>query len=416
MDASEKKSALPAVAFPITPVTDSTTAAVTGAVVKDTSTPTHQTTKINLPIHGNRRGNNNRRRGYRNMSSPYHNQSNQNADTPLNPLTDLASKSPAEQWDQLAQTRPHPTNNVGTNTTQQGSGGRDGVRGGRGGGRAGRGGRGGSRGGRGGRNNHGNDTNQEPQAFHHRGGYPGGCRGRGRGGQNGRGRGNGRRYNNGWQGQVPDCPPEVLALAMPDPDTDESTVLGKTSLFSSFDGHFSNPDAPQNMQAEPDIRNQIGLVPKFYNFYTSAPEEPFKLAGLSVYDWEGCRPIEKDEIFQSYSFFHKFTSSWVEQTDCEGRNAHGIFDMPEHWKSDIDTNTSCLLPPLVHPETIFNTDGVDPNLDFRRQNFTANILLYKHFLKLKEERRKRMEEGNVTKGGSGDVRPSRIVRRGENLR
>jgi hypothetical protein len=202
---------------------------------------------------------------------------------------------------------------------------------------------------------------------------------------------------------------------MPDPNTDESTILGKTSLFSSFDGHFSNADAPKNSQAKPDIRNTIGVEPIFYNFYTSTPEDPFKFVGLSIYDWEGCRPIEKDEAFKSYSFFHAFTSSWVEQTDCEGINAHGIFDMPEHWKCDIDTNTGCLLPPLEHPETIFNTAGINQDLDYRRRNFTANILLYKHFLKLKEERRQKMEEANTAKGSSGDVRPARIIRRGEGL-
>ncbi|KAL1839744.1 hypothetical protein VTJ49DRAFT_1210 [Mycothermus thermophilus] len=292
--------------------------------------------------------------------------------------------SPAEKWEQLLQIRPRPAQQETAGTTQGAQDGPHGTRGGRGGGRGGRGGRGG----------------------HWRGGGQGGHggQGRGRGGQDHRRGG----HNGGWRAVIGDCPPEVFALPIPERNYDTYTAVARASaLGSDFDlGDIVDDDVVRNQQAKPDIRNQIGIEYPINDVTTDwgGPRQ------YSIFTWDNLRPNYKDDKFSTVDYWWDFVRGWLEQVDCEV-NAHGIFAESEHWKCDVDTHTGRLVPSVEQPETSFNTADVDPDLDYRRKNFTSNILGYKVFLEIKASRNKRRDaNGNA---GPSNFRPARILHRGE---
>ena len=90
------------------------------------------------------------------------------------------------------------------------------------------------------------------------------------------------------------------------------------------------------------------------------------------YNWSDPYGRDNDEAFQTRSFLERFVEAWREAVPSFKTH---FLELPWHWRSDIDTNTGIILAPVEYPETYLDFEKVNPSLEWRRQNWTAEYLI-----------------------------------------
>ncbi|KAK3942372.1 hypothetical protein QBC46DRAFT_309306 [Diplogelasinospora grovesii] len=91
-------------------------------------------------------------------------------------------------------------------------------------------------------------------------------------------------------------------------------------------------------------------------------------------NWNNAWPDDGPR-FQMDSQIGVFVRDWVKLTpdNVVATFSRQANDM--HHKSDIDTFTGQLLSPILYPDSIVDVSRIDPALDWRRQNWTSNLLI-----------------------------------------
>ncbi|KAL2156556.1 hypothetical protein VTH82DRAFT_1301 [Thermothelomyces myriococcoides] len=182
--------------------------------------------------------------------------------------------------------------------------------------------------------------------------------------------------SNGGHGSVPSprldqLEPDLSKYPVPRPNKNhQGSSYSLPSLGSGFTITSDGPGARQSKGTDVDIRNTIGLKPSIY-----------KSPGLgntwTKYNWSDPNGRDADETFTQASYLEPFINAWMK---CVPRNIVADFSNSgeTHWKCDIDTFTGRLLPPVIQPETMLDTTPLDPNMEWRRRNWTST-LLRKHY-------------------------------------
>ncbi|KAK0630609.1 hypothetical protein B0T17DRAFT_636873 [Bombardia bombarda] len=116
-------------------------------------------------------------------------------------------------------------------------------------------------------------------------------------------------------------------------------------------------------QGGSDIRNTI------------APNHNLEPQGNSwiKYNWDDPKGQDNDNIFLEESFIATFVNAWLRTTSEDIEVS--FTDTNDSHDCDIDTNTGELLPPMEYPKTMVDLSQVNPAWEWRRQNWTATLLL-----------------------------------------
>ncbi|AEO58138.1 hypothetical protein MYCTH_101399 [Thermothelomyces thermophilus ATCC 42464] len=204
-----------------------------------------------------------------------------------------------------------------------------------------------------------------------RGQKGGGPRGVGAGGdeQHG-GRTNGR-DGGGRAPQLDQLEPDLRMYRMPRPDRNyPGSSYSLPSLGSGFNISNNGVDARQSKGTDADIRNTIGLKPSIY-------KSPALGNTWTKYNWSDPNGRDADEVFTQASYLGTFINAWM-----KGVPKNVVANLSHcgeaYWRCDIDTFTGRLLPPVIQPETMLDPTPLDPNMDWRRRNWTST-LLRKHY-------------------------------------
>ncbi|KAG7291001.1 hypothetical protein NEMBOFW57_001009 [Staphylotrichum longicolle] len=126
----------------------------------------------------------------------------------------------------------------------------------------------------------------------------------------------------------------------------------------------------QESKGKDDIRHVIGLEP---NIQVNNSGNAW-----TTYNWANPTGRDYDETFFSDSYLSEFIKAWVKQ--CPD-NPVVSFDsaVHEHWRCDVDTVTGFFVEPVVHSESMVNHAENDPQLEWRRQNWTSTLLARRRF-------------------------------------
>ncbi|KAK4179033.1 hypothetical protein QBC36DRAFT_181122, partial [Triangularia setosa] len=97
-----------------------------------------------------------------------------------------------------------------------------------------------------------------------------------------------------------------------------------------------------------------------------------------------------DEYFETQCYLEPFITAWVNgiPEDVKPRFLHD--DVPQHWKSDVDTNTGLLVEAVNFPDTIIaNNSALTGEEDWRRRNWSSNLLIHRRFTDLYKYRKRK---------------------------
>jgi len=158
---------------------------------------------------------------------------------------------------------------------------------------------------------------------------------------------------------------DLSGYRMPRPNKDyagsEYSLPSVGSDFNISDTGVGDPDS----NGTEDIRNVIGLEPNIQVHNTGN--------AWTTYNWANPTGRDYDETFFSDSYLSEFIKAWV--NDCPD-HVLVSFDsaVHEHWRCDIDTVTGSFVEPVVHPESMVNLAEIDPELEWKRQNWSSTLL------------------------------------------
>lgn len=143
-----------------------------------------------------------------------------------------------------------------------------------------------------------------------------------------------------------------------------------------------------------DIRNEI--APK-YRWYQTGDNRLYSYSDN-----------DSEVVLTHPSYFRPFILAWMTGVAPSVTASFACEGGLEHWKSDVDTNTGLLLPPVGYPDTMVDQSRItDAELDWRRQNWTSSLLMRRHM----DMRRRQMDTGRDPQSDA-QFRP-RILQRDE---
>ncbi|KAK4212421.1 hypothetical protein QBC37DRAFT_194573 [Rhypophila decipiens] len=169
--------------------------------------------------------------------------------------------------------------------------------------------------------------------------------------------------------------PHLNTLQLPrrgrgDRDQDGSSPRGLSDTSSiRCNSGYVDPD-PDGSGGNPrsDIRNAIAPVHQFQDY----GDRWVKV------NWDGGRRdhCEDNTIFCSDTYIGRFIVHWMQDA---ASNIQVNLDMPNHWNSDIETETGRLLMPIEQPETTVDptTANNDAGWNFRREKMTSKMMMAK---------------------------------------
>ncbi|KAK4114362.1 hypothetical protein N656DRAFT_788562 [Canariomyces notabilis] len=161
--------------------------------------------------------------------------------------------------------------------------------------------------------------------------------------------------------------PDLVARKTPRPDryyrgSPPRSPPSSVITFHGSDAGTQNP-ALSNTVAKPekDIRNAIALEHKFF---------------MSDGKWHNWHQ-DDDAALARPNYFVPFVSMWSKGHPRfpEASSFHDHWGRHDHWNCDIDTDTGVFLPPVDYPYTMANESKLDPELDWRRQNWTSALMM-----------------------------------------
>ncbi|KAK0666190.1 hypothetical protein QBC41DRAFT_231071, partial [Cercophora samala] len=130
-----------------------------------------------------------------------------------------------------------------------------------------------------------------------------------------------------------------------------------------------------------------------------------------------CHRDNDDEYFETENYLTSFVTAWVQDIPDDVKPGFLRDEVPEHWKSDVDTNTGLLVEPVHFPDTIIgDNSALTGEEDWRRRNWSSNLLIHRKFAELHrwkkkkglkvEERRLAYKPGKVEQYVKPESRPA----------
>jgi L-amino acid N-acyltransferase YncA len=153
---------------------------------------------------------------------------------------------------------------------------------------------------------------------------------------------------------------------MPRPNRD---YAGSTYSLPSLGSGINVSDSGLNStdKSATDIRNTIGLKPSIYKSGNT----------WTKYNWSNPYGRDEDEKLLTKSYLVPFIGAWMAGIpDKSPVSFHQ--DADGHWRRDIDTDTGRLLEPVSYPESMADPTPLDPQVDWRRQNWTSTLLRHRY--------------------------------------
>ncbi|KAK4638985.1 hypothetical protein QC761_702690 [Podospora bellae-mahoneyi] len=97
-----------------------------------------------------------------------------------------------------------------------------------------------------------------------------------------------------------------------------------------------------------------------------------------------------DEYFDTEHYLTPFVTTWVQGVPDDVRPRFLRDEVPDHWKSDVDTNTGLLVEPVHFPDTIIgDNSALTGEEDWRRRNWSSNLLIHRRFAEQHKYKKKK---------------------------
>ncbi|KAK3322595.1 hypothetical protein B0H66DRAFT_210106 [Apodospora peruviana] len=145
----------------------------------------------------------------------------------------------------------------------------------------------------------------------------------------------------------------------------DSMSMPSVSTIVSDNGATGPGTKISETRTRSDIRNSI------------APKHNIQDYGdkWMKYNWATDDGRDDDDVFITPSFISSFVTAWMADVPDHVYATFLEQKFPEHWKCDVDTNSGRLLSPVEYPDTLVDLATLDPQLSFRRQNFSSSLLI-----------------------------------------
>ncbi|KAK4155188.1 hypothetical protein C8A00DRAFT_31985 [Chaetomidium leptoderma] len=175
--------------------------------------------------------------------------------------------------------------------------------------------------------------------------------------------------NNGTPGTMNRLSPDLAAYRAPRPNM---SYTGSSYSLPSLGSGFNISDAgvegegskSAKNHSSSDIRNEIGLKHSILQSGNT----------WSKYNWADVNGRDDDERFKTTPYLDSFVKAWSHAVPS---NVLVDLEKDAYGKCDIDTTTGCFLQPITQPNAYFDDSKKNGDLEWHRQNWTANLLMHR---------------------------------------